>query len=64
MARPKQPEQLVAIQIRLPQVHLATLDLICLDPFTNKLVYGQRNKHITAALTDYFQKHFPSKAAP
>ena len=60
MARPLNLHKRVELKIRLFEETLTKLDLICLDPFTSKIAYGERNTHLENALADYFEKHYPA----
>lgn len=61
MGRPSHAQRRVEIKVRLLGPTLAKLDLICLDPFTAKLAYGERNTHLELALADYFEKYYPQR---
>ena len=63
MARPKNPEERIEVKIRLLAPTLAKLDLISLDPLTQRLAYGQRNIIIEQALEEYFATYFPTHQA-
>lgn len=61
MARPPNSLKRIEVKFRLLEPTLAKLDLICLDPFTSKITYGERNTHIENALADYFTTHYPQR---
>lgn len=64
MARPLNSTKRVEVKVRLLEPTLAKLDLICLDPFTSKITYGERNTHIENALADYFATYYPQRTNP
>ena len=59
LGRPPSTIKRLDVKIRILPDLIGILDLLCVDPLTSRIKYGERTRHVEIALTEYLAKHYP-----